>query len=266
MAARAVFSGSLMVGSFGFDVKPFTAVKSDTLNFNQLHAKDHGRVRQEKKCGQCGDTLSPADIVKGIEVAPNQYILIDDSDLDMAKSDLEKSIQIDHFVSNGSIDPQWYDRPHLLAPAKEIANRGYAVLRDGLVKSKCIAIGRIIMRDRESPVAIAPLNGRLAMFKLHFPDQIRSSEDLDIEQLPKADTAEVKMAQQLIESKKIKIEEIEFKDQYREKLQSIIDAKINGGSLVDSTGKKSTAPTVDIIDALKASMKKHPKKAKRRAA
>jgi DNA end-binding protein Ku len=227
---------------------------SKTISFNQLHQEDFGRIRYEKRCRKCDEVVSGGDIVKGYEYEPDQYVVIEDEDFDKLKLKSTKIIEIEGFVDASEIHPTLYDTPYFAGPDGPVAANAYALLRETLRKSGKMGIGRVVLRDRESVMMLAPQGPGLVLYKLRFPNEVRKSEDVpDIDGL-EADEAQLALAETLVGSMSKSFADLELTDRYKEALSEVITAKVEGKEIV--TVAEEEAPVVDIMTALKASIEK----------
>ena len=257
MTARSVWTGHIQFKSVNFGCRLYSGVESDSIRLNQLHKTDHGRIKQSQSCATCGEALGRDDIVKGYEAAPGQFVLITKSETELSKAEKNKVIEIDAFVSGSEIPTELYSQPHIIGPDKEVSQRGYALLRDTLTATDTVAVGRIVIRDAESPVAIVPTSeGILALHKLRFPEQIRSAADVGVTALPPANSDEIALATQLVDGMRKPFAKLDMVDQTSKTLREIIDAKIDASEWVASDAASTAPATIDLMDALRQSIPK----------
>ena len=264
-AARSVKTGHIQFGAVTVPIKLYTKTKTNSdIRLNQLHTKDNGRISQKKECKICKETLESDQIISAYEYGPGQYVPLTKEEIDsVTESTNEKVIEIEAFVPE-TIDHSLYDTAYLVAPDKEVAHKAYALLRDSLLKTKTIGIGRMIMRGTSSIVGIAAQGDAIVLHKLRYPESMRSATDVEIPTLPKSNRTELKLATDLIESMKQELGKIDLSNKQRAGMMQMIEAKINGNDIIAAAAtEETTAATVDLMQALKKSM---PKPKKRKAA
>lgn len=255
MAARSTWKGHIKFSLVTIPVKMFKATDdSDKVSFHQLHKGDGGRVRQKNVCGDCGEELTPGDIVKGYEVGPGEHVVIDKADLDAVKLESNKMIELQGFVGAEEIHPSIFESPGFLAPDGVAAFGTYALLRDALESSSSYGIGRLVARGREQVVAIAPYEHGLMVYNLRNPDSVRNISDLPGVEEAEANPMEVELAQNLVESMTCSLGDLDLSDRYQSAVRSMVDAKVNGGDTVESSESVPASKPGDVMAALRASV------------
>ncbi len=250
---RAIWKGFIRFSLVTIPVNLYSAVEtSGTISFNQLHKKDHGRVGYEKKCKKCGNILSNDEIVKGYEFQPDQYVVIDNEDLQKIKLESTRTIEIEGFVNAAEISPMLYDSPYFIGPDGEVAKKAYALFTETLKETGKMGIGKVIMRDREDVVMISPEENGMMMFKLRYPNELRKISSVPQLNGIKADKDQLKLAKSLVESMTTTLDKIELKDKYQDALRELIEAKAEGKEIVATS--KEVEPVTDIMAALKKSL------------
>lgn len=254
---RAVWKGSIRFSLVTVPVEAYTAAAPEEgIRLNQLHAKCHNRIRYKKVCPVHGE-VPPDEIVSGYEYEKDRYVIVDRRDAkDEQASD--RSINIDTFTLRDAIDPVYFDgRSYYLAPAKGVADKPYSVLRDAMAKMNRWGVGTVVLNNRESLVALRPLDDVLVMMFLQYKHSIRSPELLK-DKLPsvKGNQQELKLAQQLIEATTDRRFDLErFEDSYGTRLRALIDAKIAGEEGIVLDRPAAMPPVVNFMDALKKSIR-----------
>ncbi|HMS60030.1 MAG TPA: Ku protein [Tepidiformaceae bacterium] len=252
---RAMWTGSISFGLVNVPVKLFTAARNRDIRFNQLHAPDHSRIQMKRFCADEQIEIPFDEIIKGIEVG-GEYVVITEEEMDALAPAVTQGIEIEEFVNLSDIDPVYFEHSYYLSPEKGGA-KAYALLRDAMEQAGKIALGRVVLRQKQYLVALRPAGRALAMETLFFPDEVVSQDDLD--GLPKEDMAaserELKMAQQLIETLSGDFEPGKYRDEYREQLEALIEEKAAGNAPVELKPKTTAAPKVaDLMAALEASI------------
>ena len=251
---RSLWKGHIRFSMVTIPIRLYNAVDSgSSLRFNQLHKKDNGRVRYEKVCRSCGETLGGGDIVKGYEYAPDEYVIVEDEDFEKVKVKSSKIIEIEGFVSTGEVDVSLYDTPYFAGPDGEVAVKVYALLAGALRESGKLGVGRLVLRDREDMVLIGCQEQGLVVYKVRYPQFLRSVGDVPGLADGEVSPEELKLAQSLVDSMTRSLSEIEMKDAYHDAVREMIDAKVAGKEVV-TAGEEEVAPVVDIMTALQESI------------
>jgi DNA end-binding protein Ku len=234
-------------------IRIYNAVDTDeTIRFNQLHREDNGAVGYEKKCKKCGKTLTAEEVVKGYQFEPDQYVIVSPEDLAKIKLKSTKVIEIAGFIDATEVHPTLYDSPYLAGPDGPVAAKTYSLLSQALKASGKLAMGKVVLRDREEVVAIAPMDGGLILYKLRQQNEIRKMDNVPQIEHKEANKDELKLSLSLVESMTSSLKELDLNDHYREALREMIEAKIAGKEVVSAPEEEK--PVVDIMAALKESI------------
>jgi DNA end-binding protein Ku len=249
--AATVWKGHLTFGLVSLPIKLFTAARAETISFNQLHKKDHSRVKQKLFCAAEDIELSRGDIVKGYEYEKDRYVVVEDDEIKKMAPKTAKIMEILEFVREAEVDPVFYEKSYYMAP-EEAGEKPYALLLEALKRSGYVAVARIAMHNREHIVILRPSGQGITLHTMYFEDEIRKTESYN------ADTSavqekELSMAMMLVEALAAKFEPGKYKDSYRENLRAMIDAKIAGQEVV-APAEAQQVKVIDIMDALKASL------------
>lgn len=250
--------------SFGLVAIPialYTATQDNDIHFNQLHKDDQSRIRYKKTCAHCGKEITASDIVKGYEYDKDRYVVVTDEDIEIIKTEKEKSIQILHFASLSQISPVYYEKAYQAIPEAG-GEKAFELLRKALMAEKKIAVGKTVLGVKDTLMAILPREDGLLICTMHYPD--------DIKELPKSYNKpevakqELDMAKMLIDSMDTPFNASQYKDEYQEKLRGLIETKIAGREII-AAKPEGAGSVINLMDALKASVeqtKKTPKKDK----
>src|SRR6266705_3459838 len=267
MAARATWKGFLKVSLVNIPIKVFPATESgSTISFNQLHGECRTRIQQKKWCPHCNREVSNSEIVKGYEFEKGQWVVVDEEDFEKVRTESTRVIDLVQFADASSIDPMYVDRTYYLAPDGGMAADAFAVMRDGMQGK--VGIGKLALYGREYLVAVRPYQRGIVMHTLHHAAEIRGIGAVEeLSSLPATvKPEEIKLARQVISTFEQPLNLSDYKDEYREGLQRIIDAKIAGEEVV-ATAANAAPRVVNLMDALKKSLdavsagKKRPAKA-----
>jgi DNA end-binding protein Ku len=254
---RSIWTGAISFGLVTVPVKLYSAVNRKTVRFHQLSAKSGVRIAQKRVDPQSGDEVPYEDIVKGYELAPDRYVVVEPSELDTLQPKKTKTIEIEDFVELSQIDPIYYDHPYYLAPGPGGA-KPYRLLLEAMAETDKVAIARVVIRSKEQLVAIRAMDNVLEMATMLFSDEILPPDRLD--ELPdpkevKTTKREVEIATQLIASLAGDFEPEKYRDTYREDVLALIERKAEGKEIaVQPEAEEVPGPAPDLMTALKASL------------
>jgi len=253
-----MWSGAISFGLVNVPIKLYSAVSKKTVRFHQLNGETGNRIAQKRVDSGTGEEVAYESLVKGYELTKDSYVLIEPHELDALDPEKSRTIDIEDFCDLSEIDPIYYDHPYYLVPDKGAA-KAYGLLLNAMQESGRVAIARVVLRSKEQLVAIRPAqDGSVLMMEtMIFADEVVPRTDL--EGLPEAEELkvserEIQMAQQLIESLVSDFEPSKYKDEYREKVLQLIEAKAEGAEIV--APQEAPAPTAvpDLMAALEASL------------
>jgi DNA end-binding protein Ku len=254
MAARATWKGFLKISLVNIPVKVFPATESSaTISFNQLHGSCQTRIQQKRWCPHCSREVPISEIVKGYEFEKGRYVVLSDEDFDKVRPESTRVIDLVQFADDSAIDPIYVDRAYYLAPDGPMAADAFAVIREGM-RGK-VGVGKLALYGREYLVAVRPQQRGIVMYMLHHAAEIRSIDA--VEELSTVSDSvkpeEMKLARQVIGTFEAPLNLQDYRDEYREGLQRIIDAKIAGEEFVAST-VDAPPKVVNLMEALKKSL------------
>src|SRR2546429_3685898 len=254
---RAIWSGTISFGLVTVPVKLYSALTRKTVRFHQLSGKTGARVAQKRVDPQNDEEVAYENIVKGYEVAPDRYVVIEPAELDTLQPKKTKTIEIEDFVELSKIDPIFYDHPYYLAPGPGGA-KPYRLLLEAMHETGKVAIARVVIRSKEQLVAIRPVSDVLVMSTMLFADEVLPPDRL--EELSdgagnKTNKREVDIAKQLVGSLAGDFEPDKYRDTYREQVLELIERKAHGEKIaVQPPPGEVRAPAPDLMSALKASL------------
>ena len=254
---RSIWTGAISFGLVTVPVKLYSAVQRKSVRFHQLNGKTGVRIQQKRVDPSSGDEVAYEDIVKGYELAPDRYVVVEPDELATLQPKKTKTIEIEDFVELSQIDPIFYDHPYYLAPGPGGA-KPYRLLLEAMAESERVAIARVVIRSKEQLVAIRAMGDVLEMATMLFADEIASPDQLD--ELPdpnevKTTKREVDIAKQLIDSLAGEFEPDKYRDTYREDVLALIERKAAGKEIaVQPEAEEEQAPAPDLMSALKASL------------
>jgi DNA end-binding protein Ku len=254
---RSMWTGAISFGLVTVPVKLYSAVSRKTVRFHQLNGKTGVRIQQRRVDPSTGDEVAYEDIVKGFELAPDRYVVIEGDELDALDPKKTRTIDIEEFVELSDVDPIFYDHPYYLAPAAGGA-KPYRLLLDAMRDTGRVAIARVVIRSKEQLVAIRPMGDVLAMSTMVFADEVIDPATID--DIPGADDVEVRdrevdIAKQLVESLSSEFEPGKFRDTYRDEVLALIERKASGEEIAVQPARDEAAePVPDLMAALRASL------------
>lgn len=250
--ASTVWKGHLAFGLVSLPVKLFSAARSESISFNQLHGSDHSRVKQVLYCQAEDKPVARNELVKGYEYEKDKYVVIDEDDMKKAAPPSSKTMEILEFVKSDEVDTVYYESSYYMAP-DDAGEKPYALLFEALKRSGFVGIAKVAMHNREHIVILRPGKRGILMHTMYYEDEIRKVEEFRTDTTLVKDK-ELELAMTLISSLAAEFEPVKYKDSYRENLMAMIQAKVQGREVVEAPATQQLAPVVDIMEALKASL------------
>jgi DNA end-binding protein Ku len=251
LMASSVWKGHITFGLVSFPVRLFSAARSETISFNQLHKDDNSRIRQVTYCQLEDKPVPRTELVKGYEYEKDRYVVIDDEDIKKVAPKTAKVMEILEFVKAADVDPVYLESSYYVAP-DEGGEKPYALLFQAMRESNYFALAKVAMHNREHVIVLRPGAKGILSHTMYYQDEIRQVDEF------RTDTSLVKdkeldMAKMLISSLEAEFEPQKYHDGYRENLRQMIEAKIEGKKVVE-TPEAHIAPVIDIMEALKKSL------------
>lgn len=254
---RAIWTGAISFGLVTIPVKLYSAVQRKSVRFHQLNGKTGVRIQQKRVDPSTGEEVAYDDIVKGYELSPDRYVVIEPAELDALDPKKTQTIEIEDFVEEAEIDPIFYDHPYYLAPGPGGA-KPYRLLLEAMRETGRVAIAKVVIRSKEQLVAIRPMGDVLEMNTMVFADEVLDPSRL--EELPDPDEVEttpreLDIAKQLVESLAARWEPEKYRDTYREDVLALIERKASGEEIaIQPAREQEEVPVPDLMSALKASL------------
>ena len=255
---RAIWSGSISFGLVNIPVKLYNAVSRKNVSFNQIDIKTGSRVKMQRVSAADGREVPYEDIVKGYELTPDRYVLIEPGELEALDPKKTKSIEIEDFVALDDIDPIYYDHPYYLAPGPGGA-KPYRLLLEAMQQTGRVAIATVVIRSKQQLVAVRPIGDHaLGMATMVFPDEVIDADTIDeieaVEDIEINDR-ELAIAEQLVESLAADFDPDKYRDTYREDVLALVERKAAGEHIaVQPDAEEEEAEVPDLMSALKASL------------
>lgn len=254
---RAIWKGAVSFGLVSVPVKLYSATESKDVSFRQVHAKDGGRIKYQRVCSLDGELVEYADIAKGYETEDGEMVILTDEDMADLPASSSREITVEKFVPSDQIDPMLFEKSYYLEPEKTGA-KPYALLREALKEADRMALVTVSLRNRMSLAVLRVRPGEngdvIVLQTMMWPDEIREP-DFKVDGSEDAKPAEVKMANMLVETLAGDFDADEFEDDYREAVEELVAAKIEGGETKKTpAAKKSSGEVVDLLAALQRSV------------
>ncbi|WP_313014779.1 Ku protein [Brevundimonas sp.] len=256
MAARPTWQGHLKLSLVTCPVALYTATTStNDVRFHLINPDTNNRIRMVPTDPDTGP-VERSDLVRGYEVSKDEYVLFDDADFDKVKLESTKTIAIDKFVDEADIDRLYWDDPFFVVPEKGAGVEAFAVIRDAMKKQGKVALGQLVLRGKERQLALEVRGKGLVAYTLRAHDEVRDSDDY-FDDIPtvKADPDMVEIAARIIGQKEADFDPSDFKDGYDDALREMIKAKSKGGKGVVDVAEPDDTNVIDLMAALRNSLK-----------
>jgi DNA end-binding protein Ku len=253
---RSIWAGAISFGLVVIPVKLYAATEQRDITFRQVHRADGGRIQFRRFCTLDGEEVPYADIAKGYELPTGDMVVLTDDDLAELPLVTAHRIEVLHFAPSGQVEPILANKSYYLEP-ESAGTRAYVLFRDALEKSAKVAVCKVALRQREALAALRVREGVLTLETLLWPDEVRKpefgflDEDIDVR------AQELKMASSLIETMTEDFEPDQFRDSYREALESVVRAKVEGNDIVRPAGvdaPSAKGEVADLTETLRASV------------
>jgi DNA end-binding protein Ku len=256
MAPRANWKGFLRLSLVTCPVALYPAT-SDTekVSFNQINRKTGHRIKYAKVDADTGEEVANEDIMKGYKVDTDTYIEVSKEELDELALESTRTIEIDEFVPRTDIDSRYVIRPYYLVPDGKVGHDAFAVIRETIRELNKVAIGRVVLTNREHIIALEPLDNGLMGTLLRYPYEVRSEKEYfdDIQDV-KITKDMLDLARHIVEQKSGAFEPEQFEDRYEQALIELINQKRNGLKIPAKAAPKSGGNVINLMDALKRSL------------
>lgn len=253
---RAIWSGSISFGLVNIPIKLYNSVSKKNVAFHQIDGRNGGRVKMQRVSTVDGSEVPYDQIVKGFELSPDRYVLIEPAELDSLDPESTRTIDIEEFIDLADVDPIFFDTPYYVAPVKT-AEKPYSLLVRAMEDEGKVAIARFVMRTKQYLATLRPKDGCLLLSTMVYADEVASPEE--IPELADLQAGEIKerelvMAKQLIESLSEKFDPTRFRDEHRERVLDLIERKAAGEQVMVEAPAVADTKVVDLMAALEASV------------
>jgi DNA end-binding protein Ku len=251
---RAIWKGAVSFGLVSIAVRLYSATEEKDIRFHQVHRTDGGRIRYKRVCSVDGEEVSYDDIAKGYDIGGGEMVVLTDEDFSDLPLTTSHAIEVLEFVPAEQVDPILYAKAYYLEP-ENTAAKPYVLLRDALTGVDRVAIVKVALRQREQLATLRVREGVLVLNTMLWPDEVRAPAFDFLDEDFAARPQELAMAESLIDSMAADFEPDAYTDNYREALQEVIDAKVEGREVVAPAEEEAApAPAVDLMAALRASV------------
>ncbi|HEY1622295.1 MAG TPA: Ku protein [Streptosporangiaceae bacterium] len=253
---RSIWAGAISFGLVVIPVKLYAATEQRDITFRQVHRADGGRVQFRRFCTLDGEEIPYADIAKGFELPTGDMVVLTDDDLAELPLVTAHRIEVLHFAPSGQVEPILANKSYYLEP-ESAGVRAYVLFRDALEKSGKVAVAKVALRQREALAALRVRDGVLTLETLLWPDEVRKPEFSFLDEDIEVRSQELKMAASLIETMTEDFEPEQFHDAYREALEAVVRAKVEGNDVVRPAGVEAPSPkgeVADLTETLRASV------------
>lgn len=267
MTARPTWQGHLRLSLVSCPVALYTATsRTGDVSFNMLHKTTHNRIRMVPTDPEIGP-VERSDIVKGYEIEKDRYVVVTPEEIDSVRLESTRTIDIDKFVDAEEIDRLYWNDPYFLVPDGKVAVEAFTVIREAMDRARKIALGRLVMHQRERMLALEPRGRGLVAYTLRTFDEVKAPEDF-FQDIPaaKADKDMIAIAAKIIEQQEGDFDPREFKDNYEDALRALIKEKEEGAGRKVTVEEPQGAEVIDLMEALRRSLAGDKSAAKRPAA
>jgi DNA end-binding protein Ku len=265
MSARSIWKGSISFGLVNIPIKLYSATEDRVFSFNQLCKNGH-RIQYKRWCPVEEREVRYDEIQKGYQIAKDNYVVIEKSELNNIKIKTTDTIDIKEFVDIEELDPIFIENSYYIGPDSKSVDKAYSLLVGILKNTDKVAIGKVVLRDREQTVALRAYQRGIVMHILHYLEEIRPLDE--IKEISQLASAKVKLEEQELALGKTLVERLssddldlsQYSDTYTKHMHELIDAKIEGKELITAQEVSKPETTKDLVAALKASISAKPSK------
>ncbi len=249
--AHAMWTGTISFGLVSIPVRLMAATSRKGVSFNLLHKECNSRIQEKRWCPQCDKEITWADVEKGYQYAKDEYVSFAPEDFESLPLPSKNILEVESFVEIDEIDPIYFDSSYFLQPDKK-GNNSYNLLRTALEKKKMVAVGKIALRTKERLCIVRVYGSHLLVETLLYPDEINLQDEESITDSTPS-KQELSIAEHLVDLMTKPFEPDQYKDNYREALEELVEAKVSGGT-IKAPSKKSTGKVLDLMEALRESV------------
>jgi DNA end-binding protein Ku len=262
MAAIAIWKGSISFGLVNIPIQVFSATqREDYSSFNQLCEKGH-KIKYRKWCPVEEREVPWSEIKKGYEITKNNYVVLEKEEIENIKLKTTNTVEVKEFIDSGEFDPIFIEKNYYVGPdpgkkKTETSAKAYSLFVKILNETNKVAIGKVVLKEKEHLVALRAYQRGLVMHQLKYLDEIRPMDEIgNLDSLQKVDSKELSLGKTLVESLTTeKFDPGQYSDTYAKELEKLIEAKSKGQKVTVKEEEEQPAETTDILEALKASLR-----------
>ena len=257
MPPHSIGSGTISFGLVSIPVKMFSATSSSvSVSFNMLHDKCGSRVKQQLFCPVDNEVVERTAVVKGFEVAKDQYVRFTNDELKALETEASRAIDIAEFIPLDKVDPLYFENAYFLGPDKG-GEKAYRLLSDAMKKTQRVALAKYVMRGKENLVLIRPAGDGLMLHTMYYADEVRDFGEIDKGENVSIKAGELELAGRLVDelsSKEFKPEN--YHDEWRARVMEVVESKVEGKQITALGPQVQKTQVIDLMDALKQSLEK----------
>ncbi|KGP74237.1 Ku protein [Pontibacillus yanchengensis] len=255
---HTMWKGTISFGLVNIPVKLHSATENKDIKLRQLHEECKSPLQYERTCPVCEREVENEEIVKAYEYAKNKFVVLDKEDLDNLKKEQDdKAVEIMDFVKLEEIDPIYFDRSYFLSP-NEGGSKAYSLLRKTLEDTNKIGLAKIIIRSKEQLAVVRVYKNTIIMETIHYPDEVRDVQDVpNVPEEEDLGEKELTTAKTLVDQLTAEFDPEKYKDDYRESLMELIEAKKNDEDVTTAKPKPTPDNVTDLMEALEKSLDKN---------
>ena len=250
--ASSVWKGMISFGLVSIPIRLFAAARPKRTYLHQIHKECHTRLKQPLYCPHCNRMVDRSEVIKGYEYEPGKYVLIDGEEIKKITPPSGKTMEIITFLEQGDVDPIYFESSFFALPEAH-AEKPYLLLMKALEDTKKMGVAKVTMHQRENTIFIRARNNGLTLHTMYYQNEIAAVEGYGKNYSVKLKPEEVKLADQLVESLSAPFNPEAYKDEFQERLNELIEAKLKGETIT-AAPKAAKAPVIDMMEALKKSL------------
>jgi DNA end-binding protein Ku len=250
---RAIWKGTISFGLVSIPISLYPATRREELKFRLLRKSDLSPVNYKRVAESDGKEVPWDQIVKGYEYEKDQFVVIKEEDFNRVDVEATQTVDILHFVKQEEVSPLLFHKPYYMEPGKG-GDKAYVLLREALMDAKKIAISKVVIKTRQHLAAIRPQEKGLMLELMHFPDEILDVDEFKVPVAKEPSGPEMKMALQLIDSMSARWKPEEYKDDYKEALEKLIEQKIETGETPAPRKRKAPTNIINLAEVLQRSI------------
>ena len=256
MPARSISTASLTFGLVSIPVRLFPATSSKSVSFHLLHAKDMSRIQQKIYCPKEDKIVDRTELVRGYEIEKDRYVTFTDDELKKLEAQADRAVEITEFIPASEVDPVYFENSYLLG-CEPTSAKAYRLLQEAMTKAERVGVAKYTMRGKERVVLIRPYEAGLMLHTMYYNDEIRAFGEIDHGANAQVKESELALAQRLLDDlTQKKFNPSEFKDSYRERVIEAAEQKMAGHELTEAAPEVKQGKVIDLMSALKESLKK----------